>query len=98
MSDGLGLTMLLNGFMCKVDDSEVLFISVYMHVFYLYKPCVYLSRIYFVHFDNRVTGDSHVSKTEKTCLTILMKYICFMLNFVFTHIYMYYYSIIRQQG
>lgn len=51
-----------------------------------------------MHFDNRVTGDSHVSKTEKTCLTILMKYICFMLNFVFTHIYMYYYSIIRQQG
>lgn len=40
VSDGLGLTMLLNGFMCKVDDSEVLFISVYMHVFYLYKPCV----------------------------------------------------------
>lgn len=36
VSDGLGLTILLNGFMCKVDGCVVLFISVYMHVFYLY--------------------------------------------------------------
>lgn len=39
VSDGFGFMMLLNGFMCKVDGCEVLFISVYMYVFYLYKLC-----------------------------------------------------------
>lgn len=43
VNDGHGLSM-LNGFVCKVDDSEVSFMS----VIYSFKPCEEVSRIYFV--------------------------------------------------
>lgn len=38
-------------------------------------------------FDNRVTGDSHVSKNEKTCLTILMKCLFYVELRVYTHLH-----------
>lgn len=46
MRDGQELSVLLNGFLCKEDDCEVSFVSVY--VFYLFKSCEEVSRIYFV--------------------------------------------------